>query len=141
MSGPSKVCNPPELLPPSSGPPTHSPSCASSALAAASSCVSAKSRTNSQAFRSFMVRCGGRPADTHHSEALADLPSDAGAHQNLQEVQPGDWLEARKPQAVQSPHESGREPWRPAHTGTTPQPEPSARARPSALRLKLRALT
>lgn len=87
-----------------------------------------------------MVGCTARPADTGHREALADLPSDAGAHQNLQEVQPGDWLEARKPRAVQSPHESGREPWRPAHTGTSPLPEPSARARPSAQRLKLRAL-
>lgn len=87
-----------------------------------------------------MVECTARPADTGRREALADLPSDAGAHQNLQEVQPGDWLEARKPRAVQSPHESGREPWRPAHTGTAPPPEPSARARPSAQRLKLRAL-
>lgn len=115
------------MLPDSSGPPTRSPSCASSALAAASSCVNAKSRSSSQAFRSFMVRCGARPAATGHRRALTDLPSDAGAQQNLQEVLSGDWLGARKPRAGQSPRESGREPWRPAHPDTSQLPKPVRR--------------
>lgn len=130
---------------PPSGPP---------ALAAASSCASASSRTSRHALRSLItaVRSAaslrGQPLGAPGSRALASRPKREGRQKTPQEVLASDGLGAGKPPAGQSQPDWGRGPRAPrcvsephgAALRTRAPPRPPPRA-PRLARLKLRALT